>query len=68
MAYGYLTLRLSVLAALLWTGVLAFSLVWNLNSTQAQMMAMAYSEARANLNKDIIFAVGQQCTVAFMSP
>ncbi|QRM20043.1 response regulator [Dechloromonas sp. TW-R-39-2] len=55
MAYGYLTLRLSVLAALLWTGVLAFSLVWNLNSTQAQMMAMAYSEARANLNKDIIF-------------
>lgn len=55
MAYGNLTLRLSVLAALLWTAMLGVSLLWNLNNADAQAMSMAYSEARANLNKDITF-------------
>ena len=55
MVYGNLTLRLSVLAALLWTAVLGLSLVWNLNKANDQAMSMAYSEARANLNKDITF-------------
>ncbi len=55
MAYGNLTLRLSFLAALLWSAVLGLSLVWNLNKASDQAMLMAYSEARANLNKDITF-------------
>lgn len=55
MAYGNLTLRLSVLAALLWTAALGLSLVWNLNQANNQAMSMAYSEARAILNKDITF-------------
>ena len=55
MAYGNLTLRLSFLAALLWSAVLGLSLVWNLNKASEQAMSMAYSEARANLNKDITF-------------
>ena len=55
MAYGNLTLRLSFLAALLWSAVLGFSLVWNLNKASDQAMSMAYSEARAVLNKDISF-------------
>jgi hypothetical protein len=54
-AYGNLTLRLSFLAALLWSAVLGLSLVWNLNKASDQAMLMAYSEARANLNKDITF-------------
>jgi signal transduction histidine kinase/ActR/RegA family two-component response regulator len=53
--FGNLTLRLSVLAALLWTAVLGLSLVWNLHNANDQTMAMAYSDARANLNKDITF-------------
>lgn len=55
MAYRNLTLRLSVLAALLWTAALGLSLVWNLNQANNQAMSMAYSEARAILNKDITF-------------
>lgn len=55
MVYGNLTLRLSALSALLWTAVLGFSLVWNLNNARQQAMSMAYAEARATLNKDITF-------------
>ncbi|EKE17235.1 MAG: hypothetical protein ACD_10C00555G0001 [uncultured bacterium] len=39
----------------MWTAILGFSLAWNLNQAHDQAMSMAYSEARANLNKDITF-------------
>lgn len=55
MAYGNLTLRLSILTAIIWTAVLALSLAWNLRQVREQAMSIAYSEARANLNKDISF-------------
>src|SRR5574343_1046509 len=50
-----LSLRLAVLAAFLWTVVLGISLAWNFTNIEQQGMAMAYAEARANLNKDITF-------------
>jgi len=55
MAYGNFSLRMSTLAALVWTAVLTLSLTWNLNQVSDQAMSMAYAEARANLNKDISF-------------
>ncbi|WP_298399458.1 ATP-binding protein [uncultured Azonexus sp.] len=55
LAYGNFSLRMSTLAALVWTAVLALSLAWNLDQTGKQAMSMAYAEARANLNKDISF-------------
>src|SRR5574343_1722773 len=55
MAEKNLSLRLAVLAALLWTVVLGISLAWNFTNIDQQGMAMAYAEARANLNKDITF-------------
>jgi signal transduction histidine kinase/ActR/RegA family two-component response regulator len=55
MAEKNLSLRLAVLAALLWTVVLGISLVWNFTNIDQQGMDMAYAEARANLNKDITF-------------
>ena len=55
MAEKNLSLRLAVLAALLWTVVLGISLVWNFTNIDKQGMDMAYAEARANLNKDITF-------------
>ncbi len=55
MAFRNPTLRLSILTAVMWTVVLALSLVWNLHQVSNQAMSMAYAEARANLNKDITF-------------
>jgi signal transduction histidine kinase len=55
MAFQNPTLRLSILTAVMWTVVLALSLVWNLHQVSNQAMSMAYAEARANLNKDITF-------------
>ncbi|MBP5987730.1 MAG: response regulator [Azonexus sp.] len=55
MAEKNLPLRLTVLAALLWTVVLGVSLIWNFTNIRKQGMDMAYAEARANLNKDITF-------------
>ena len=45
--------QLLLVAAVLWTATLAGSLAWNLKRAEEQVMAMAYAEARANLNKDI---------------
>lgn len=50
-----LTLRLPLLALVLWTFLLGGSLWWNFRLADDQAMAMAYAEARANLNKDITF-------------
>ncbi len=55
MAEKIRSVRLAVLAAVVWTIVLALSMVWNFHNVRDQAMAMAYAEARANLNKDITF-------------
>ena len=55
MAERILTIRLSVLAAVLWTVALGFSLAWNFHYVREQVMEMAHAEARAILNKDITF-------------
>jgi signal transduction histidine kinase/ActR/RegA family two-component response regulator len=55
MAERNISLRLAVLAAILWTVVLGVSLAWNFTNIDRQGMDTAYAEARANLNKDIIF-------------
>ncbi|MBS1139407.1 MAG: Response regulator receiver:ATP-binding region, ATPase-like:Histidine kinase N-terminal [Proteobacteria bacterium] len=55
MAQRNLRSRLLVLAIVLWTGALGTSMAWNLSNAKQQAMNMAYTEARANLNKDISF-------------
>jgi signal transduction histidine kinase/CheY-like chemotaxis protein len=55
MAERILSIRLTLLAAVLWTLALGGSLAWNVHYAQEQSMEMAYAEARANLNKDISF-------------
>ncbi|NTV72181.1 MAG: response regulator [Azonexaceae bacterium] len=55
MAEKLLSVRLALLAAAVWTLVLALSMVWNFHNVSEQAMGMAYAEARANLNKDISF-------------
>lgn len=55
MAEKTLSVRLALLAAAMWTFVLALSMVWNFHNVRDQAMGMAYAEARANLNKDITF-------------
>ncbi|HLO62672.1 MAG TPA: ATP-binding protein, partial [Azonexus sp.] len=55
MAENNLRGRLFLLAIVLWTGTIAFSLFWNLNNAEQQTMNMAYAAARASLNKDITF-------------
>lgn len=55
MAEKLLSVRLALLAAVVWTVVLSLSIVWNFHNVSSQAMEMAYAEARANLNKDITF-------------
>ncbi|PKO36341.1 MAG: histidine kinase [Betaproteobacteria bacterium HGW-Betaproteobacteria-6] len=55
MAEKLLSVRLALLAAVVWTLVLILSIVWNFHNASNQAMEMAYAEARANLNKDITF-------------
>ena len=55
MAERVLSIRLALLAAAMWTVVLALSMVWNFRNVSEQTMDMAYAAARANLNKDVIF-------------
>jgi PAS domain S-box-containing protein len=45
----------ALIAAIAWTLVLAGSLAWNLVQEKQQVMALAHSDARANLNKDMSF-------------
>lgn len=47
--------KLSLALALVWTCILAASLLWNVLQSRQQLMGQAYAEARANLNKDITF-------------
>ena len=55
MAENNLRGRLFLLAIVLWTGTVGFSMFWNLNNAEQQTMNMAYAAARASLNKDITF-------------
>ncbi|MCG2576828.1 ATP-binding protein [Dechloromonas sp. XY25] len=55
MAENKLRGRLFLLAIVLWTGTVGFSMFWNLNNAEQQTMNMAYAAARASLNKDITF-------------
>ncbi|MDP2881879.1 MAG: DUF3365 domain-containing protein [Azonexus sp.] len=55
MAEKLFSVRLALLGAVVWTFVLALSMVWNFHNVSNQAMEMAYAEARANLNKDISF-------------
>lgn len=48
-------LRLTALAAAVWTAALGGSLVWNLKNSERQTMEMAYAEARAVRDKDMAF-------------
>lgn len=50
-----LRFRAFALAVLVWTGLIAASLFWNLHNDEKQIMDLAYAEAKANLDKDITF-------------
>jgi PAS domain S-box-containing protein len=47
--------RVYLAVAVFWTLLLVASLAWNIRHERAQVMAQAYAEARANINKDITF-------------
>ncbi|MDE1545188.1 ATP-binding protein [Dechloromonas agitata] len=55
MARHHLRHRLLIVALGVWTALIGFSIFWNLSNTEAQIMKLAYTEAQANLNKDISF-------------
>jgi diguanylate cyclase (GGDEF)-like protein/PAS domain S-box-containing protein len=48
-------LRVILIAALFWTGVVVYLAYASFHDIERQGMDMAYAEARANLNKDITF-------------
>lgn len=50
-----LTFLIPILVAITWSIVLGSSLFWNIHNQKDQFNAMAHTEARANLNKDISF-------------
>src|SRR5574343_901968 len=47
--------QLLFIAISIWSLLIGFSIFWNLSNTEAQIMKLAYTEAQANLNKDITF-------------
>ncbi len=53
--YNSLRWRLFVMAFVLWTAVIGFSLIRGWQNAEQQSMGSAYAEARASLNKDITF-------------
>ena len=55
MASQNLRRRLLFVAICLWTALIGFSAFWNLRNSEQQIMNLAYTEARANLNKDLSF-------------
>jgi signal transduction histidine kinase/ActR/RegA family two-component response regulator len=55
MASQNLRRRLLFVAICLWTVLIGFSAFWNLRNSEKQIMNLAYTEARANLNKDLSF-------------
>uniref|UniRef100_Q47HB6 Virulence sensor protein BvgS n=1 Tax=Dechloromonas aromatica (strain RCB) TaxID=159087 RepID=Q47HB6_DECAR len=55
MASQHLRRRLLFMAVFLWTVMIGFSVFWNFHNSEEQIMKLAYTEAQANLNKDISF-------------
>ncbi len=55
MASQNLRRRLLFVAIWLWTALIGLSAFWNLRNSEQQIMNLAYTEARANLNKDLSF-------------
>ena len=55
MASQNLRRRLLFVAISVWTALIGFSAFWNLRNSEQQIMNLAYTEARANLNKDLSF-------------
>ena len=55
MASQNLRRRLLFVAISVWTTLIGFSAFWNLRNSEQQIMNLAYTEARANLNKDLSF-------------
>ena len=55
MASQNLRRRLLFVAISVWTTLIGFSAFWNLRNSEQQIMNLAYTEARANLNKDFSF-------------
>ena len=55
MASQNLRRRLLFVAISVWTALIGFSAFWNLRNSEQQIMNLAYTEARANLNKDFSF-------------
>lgn len=53
--FHILTYRPTIILFLIWTGLMSFSIIWDMEQTREQVMAQAYASARANLNKDITF-------------
>ena len=55
MASQNLRRRLLFVAISVWTALIGFSAFWNLRNSEQQIMNLAYTEAWANLNKDLSF-------------
>jgi signal transduction histidine kinase/ActR/RegA family two-component response regulator len=55
MASQNLRRRLLFVAISVWTALIGLSAFWNLRNSEQQIMNLAYTEARANLNKDLSF-------------
>jgi len=47
--------KIILLLIILWSTLIVFLLYWNTKTVDERIMAQAYTEARANLNKDITF-------------
>ena len=55
MARQQLRKQFFISAVCIWSVLIGFSAFWNIHNTEAQIMKLAYTEAQANLNKDISF-------------
>lgn len=53
--FHILTYRPTIILFLIWTGLMSFSIIWDMEQVREQVMAQAFASARANLNKDITF-------------
>lgn len=60
--------RMAWLAALIWTTLIALSLLWNAHNEQERFIELAKAEARANLNKDKAFRLWATTKGGFYIP
>lgn len=64
----FLGRRMAWLAALVWTGLIVLSLVWNSRNEHARVIELAKAEARANLGKDKAFRLWATAKGGFYIP